>query len=516
MTVIVSAFASSLLLLFGTGLHPLPWLTWLAPLPVLRLAPRVGARVACCAAGLAWLLGQSRMWPYFLGALEMPLPAAGAVVVGQALVFALLTLAFRRLLLNGRPLTAAAAVPAGWVALEYVLSLALPHGAWLSLAYTQTDLPPVLQTASLTGPWGITFLVLGLPTALAVATAPQVRGRGRVLVAAAVVLALSLGHGAWRLSQPHPVTTARVALLDTDRPDDTVDLATPAGRRLLGRYVTHIRALPRSTSTVVLPEKTFAADGRTLPLLTGPLRRLAVERHEDIVVGLVLDRAGTSHNAALGFRARGGEPVVYLKHHLVPGAEGDLRPGGGLAFAAPGHGLIICKDLDFPALVRDYRRHGATVLLAPAWDFTVDGLLHSRMAVTRGVENGLTVARASRAGRLTVSDPYGRVLADRVTGRDGFTAVTAGLPADAGATVYTRFGDWFAWLCVLLLALALAAVGRWRSRRPAGRGSGPAVPAHTGRSPGATTVDSPPRPRRLRVVVRSWRAGDGAGDTPRR
>ncbi|MFI5823434.1 nitrilase-related carbon-nitrogen hydrolase [Streptomyces rishiriensis] len=477
MTVLVPTFVSSVLLLFGTGLHPLPWLTWLAPLPVLRLAPRVGTRLACCAAGLAWLLGQSRMWPYFLGALEMPLPAAVAVILGQALVFAVLTCAYRRLLVNGRPLAAAAAVPAGWVALEYVVSLALPHGAWLSLAYTQADVLPVLQTASLTGPWGITFLVMGLPAALAAATTPQVQGRGRggrgrigggrVLVVAAVVMALSLGYGTWRLSQPHPVTTARVALLDTDRPDDTADLATTAGRRLLDRYVRRIRALPRSTSTVVLPEKTFAADERTLPVLTGPLRRLAVEHRQDIVVGLVLDRAGTSSNAALGFRAQGGEPVLYLKHHLIPGAEEELRPGGGLTFVSPGHGLIICKDLDFPALVRDYRGHGAAVLLAPAWDFTEDGRLHSRMAVARGVENGLAVARTARAGRLTVSDPYGRVLAEQVTGHDDFTTVTAALPAPAGATVYDRFGDWFAWLCMLLLAAVT--IGRPRFPRAGGQ-----------------------------------------------
>ncbi|MDH6222824.1 apolipoprotein N-acyltransferase [Streptomyces pseudovenezuelae] len=466
MAVIVSTFLSSVLLLFSTGLHPLPWLTWLAPLPVLWLAPRAGARVACCAAGLAWLLGQSRMWPYFLDTLEMPLPAAGAVILGQALVFALLTWAYRRLLLNGRPLTAAAAVPAGWVTLEYVLSLSLPHGAWLSLAYTQASVLPVLQTASLTGPWGITFLVMGFPAALAVATTPKVRGRGRVLVVAAVVLALPLGYGTWRLSRPHPITSARVALLDTDRPNDTIDLATTAGRRLLDRYVTRIRALPRSTSTVVLPEKTFAADERTLPVLTGPLRRTAAEHNQDIVVGLVLDRAGTSYNAALGFRAHGGEPVLYFKHHLIPGAEGDLEPGGGLTFVAPGHGLIICKDLDFPALVRDYRNHGATALLAPAWDFTEDGWLHSRMALTRGVENGLTVARTSRAGRLTVSDSNGRVLAERVTGHDDFTTVTADLPTPARPTVYDRFGDWFAWLCMLLLVPV--AIGRWRSQRSPG------------------------------------------------
>lgn len=69
------------------------------------------------------------------------------------------------------------------------------------------------------------------------------------------------------------------------------------------------------------------------------------------------------------------------------------------------------------------------MLLAPAWDFTEDGRLHSRMAVTRGVESGLTVARTARAGRVTVSDPFGRILAERVTADDDFTTLTADLPA---------------------------------------------------------------------------------------
>ena len=46
MTAIVSTLLSSVLLLFGTGLHPVAWLTWFGPLPVLWLAPRTGGRAA--------------------------------------------------------------------------------------------------------------------------------------------------------------------------------------------------------------------------------------------------------------------------------------------------------------------------------------------------------------------------------------------------------------------------------------------------------------------------------------
>ena len=47
------------------------------------------------------------------------------------------------------------------------------------------------------------------------------------------------------------------------------------------------------------------------------------------------------------------------------------------------------------------------MLLVPALDFTGDGWLHSRMALVRGVESGLTVVRAAAYGRLTVTDAGG-------------------------------------------------------------------------------------------------------------
>ncbi|WP_131738813.1 nitrilase-related carbon-nitrogen hydrolase [Actinomadura roseirufa] len=469
MTVIVSTLLSSVLLLFGTGLHPLPWLTWLAPLPVLWLAPRAGGRAAFAAASLAWCAGQSRMWSYYLGTLEMPPPAAAAIIVGSALVFGLVALAFRRLLLRDFPLTAAVTVPAAWVALEYALSLAMPHGAWLSLAYTQADVPPVLQTAALTGPWGVTFLVMGVPAVIAAAAAPGAGARrGAILLAGALALVLPLAYGAWRLRQPHPGSAATVALVATDRPNDTIDVASPEGRDLLRRYLAVIGGTG-GAGTVVLPEKTFAADDRTLALLSGPLGRLAVRRHQDIVVGVTLERGGVVRNSALGYLAKGGAPVLYDKHHLIPGLEDELKPGTGLSFLSPGRGVIICKDLDYPGLVRDYRRHGAAVLFAPAWDFDGDRWIHSRQALTRGVESGLTVVRAPRVGRLVVSDPYGRVLAERTTGRTDFTVITAVLPRHAVSTLYARLGDWFAWLCLVLLVPAAM-----------GRGLRPGLPGRPG------------------------------------
>lgn len=145
---------SATLLHLGTGLTPVPWLTWLAPLPVLVLAHHAGARTAFLAASAAWLGGETAMWGYLLDSVRIPPPMVASMLVGSALLFGLVVLSSRALMLRGRPLAAAAVVPAAWVTVEYAVSVLSPNGAWWSMAYTQADVLPVLQTVSVTGPWG--------------------------------------------------------------------------------------------------------------------------------------------------------------------------------------------------------------------------------------------------------------------------------------------------------------------------------------------------------------------------
>jgi apolipoprotein N-acyltransferase len=73
------------------------------------------------------------------------------------------------------------------------------------------------------------------------------------------------------------------------------------------------------------------------------------------------------------------------------------------------------------------------------------------MAVVRGVESGVAVARVGRAGRATISDAFGEIVveADPSEGR----AVDARVPLVARPTVCSRLGDWFGWCCVAATTL---------------------------------------------------------------
>lgn len=156
---------------------------------------------------------------------------------------------------------------------------------------------------------------------------------------------------------------------------------------------------------------------------------------------------------ALVFSREGKLIAEYDKRHLVPILEGAFASGDTPGvFAGPGGpwGVAICKDLDFPAWLRAYGQRGVRFLAVPAWDFVRDGRLHSRMAVVRGVENGFTIARSAQEGVVTFSDAYGRILGERSSATD--PQIVQSISPGPGATVYTRYGDWFGWANLVLLS----------------------------------------------------------------
>ena len=448
---------------FGSGLHPLWWLTWLAPLPVLWLAPQVRARWSALAAFIAYALGGLNQWTYLHGFIGLPMGMIVYAIGMPGLVFALCVLLFRRLLLRGHTFAAALALPVVWVAVEYINNLISPHGTFGSIGYTQMNALPVIQLAALTGIWGIGFLVLLLPAAVAVQVTPQSSTRGRMSAAVTAVLLIvgAIGYGSWRLQGP-ATTSLRIGLVSLEKPIRPA-LHDADGQTLEARYVAAINRLAGEGAKVVLiPETSFATTDASVPAFA------QLAQQHDLIVDAGIDFKGdprAERNMAMVFQPKATSPATYSKHHLIPGFERQYTPGDDytLLDGTPRIGLAICKDMDFHDIGHAYAARNAQLLLVPAWDFSIDGWLHSRMAIMRGVENGFAIARAARSGRLTLSDDRGRVLAEASSEKHDAELV-GDLPLRETQTLYSRWGDWFAWLdlaaLIVLLGLALR-----RSRR---------------------------------------------------
>ncbi len=476
---LLATAATGLLAWLGTGLHPLWPLLWVAPLPVLVLAPRVGAWTAGAAALVAWLGGALNLWSYFRVALQMPVPAVAGILLPGALAFALDVLLFRALLRRGRPWAALLAFPAAWVSVEYLVNLASPHGTAASLAYSQLDFLPLLQVASLTGPWGMTFLVLLFPAAVAASLFLRRTERGRairILAASGGVIAAALAFGAVRLASPPPGEVVKVALLVAENAGVRSARAGPDTARLLRAYAARAAALAGSgVQVVVLPEKLGEAVDPETREVDAALQSLADATGAAVVAGLVHVVPGSAANEARVY-APGAAVRAYDKQHLLRPFESRFRPGVERLVLEGGSGrwgVAICKDMDFTPLSRDYGRDGVGLMLVPGLDFVVDGRWHGHKAVMRGVESGFAVARSARQGLLTLSDDRGRIRAELASDAAPVAMLVGEVPAGHERTLYLVLGDWFAWgaLAALGLCLARLALPRMPSRPAAHAGT---------------------------------------------
>jgi apolipoprotein N-acyltransferase len=459
--VVFAVLASAGLLYFGTGLHPNWWSLWLAPVPVLAIATRLPAGVAFLAGSIAWFLGEMNQWNYLRHVIALPLHTMILFLVIAAVIFGLGLLFMRSFLRRGSPVIAGFAFPVYWVTCEYLTAIASPHSTWGNLAYTQMDFLPLIQIASITGLWGISFILfLFVATVAALFSGADKPGQRRALaIAVGFILCAVLVFGKWRLQSNSSAKSVAVTLIARDVPMSLYLGSEKQAIDLLREYADEIRRVtPAGTEAVVLPEKIGRFNENGLPEVDALFSSVATNTHAAVVLGLVRRTPSKSFNSSRFYSADGNSKANYDKYHLIPGVEPEQPGDKRIVLDQPSGrwGLQICKDMDFPELSREYAGDGANLMLVPAWDFNVDRWLHSRMAVLRAVENGFALARSARNGLLTLSDDRGRVLAEIATVPGRFVSISGTLNVAREKTFYARTGDWFAWLCVAAFVMLLA------------------------------------------------------------
>lgn len=452
---------SSVLFYFGLGLHPIWPLVWFAPLPLLIFALRGSWLAAGLTSVAAMMIGGVNMWGYLVTALGSPASVWFIVFLFAGIFFAGGVLLFRALVRRGALWSALVAFPAVYTTCEFLRNFLAPHGSAGSLAYSQLNFLPFLQLASITGPWGMTFVLLLLPAALAIAwhlrnSEPR-RGR-RVLGGTVALVAAILVFGFVRLSVPTG-STVRVGLIAHDQPN-AKPVADPgaATEELFRAYADAAKKLAaEGAQAIVIPEKVAVTlDGKSAGS-DAILQSLANETRATVVAGVVDVDGPVKYNQARIYTPDAAMQT-YDKEHMLPPFESNLKPGTSLAFlhrAKQTWGVAICKDMDFSSPARRYGKAGAGLLLVPAWDFIMDGFYHGHIAVMRGVEDGFSVARTAKNGLLYASDSRGRILGETSSASTPFATLLVNVPVAHSWTAYQAWGDWFAWVAIVLLVVGV-------------------------------------------------------------
>jgi apolipoprotein N-acyltransferase len=364
---------------------------------------------------------------------------------------------------------------------EWLRGHAFTGFPWNLPAYGWGASLAVLQSASLFGAYGLSFLTILFGASLA----DCATGRCRAPLAMLLLFACLWGFGVWRLAQNPTAYVDKMQLRlvqpgvpqrEKDNPlfyarnwQRLLDLSQAPGAP------THIIWPEAATPPFLLDRSAYAMDEVTL--LTGPSRVLI---------------AGATHfvrgpekisyfNSLYVFGVGGTLRDVYNKFHLVPfgeyvpfasvlnkigitkltaGQEGFDSGDGPHIYAVPGAPLmtpLICYEIIFPGAVTDHQQR-------PGWfvNVTDDSWFgpwagpyqHLLIARIRAIEEAIPVARAANTGISAVIDPVGRVTAQLGLGRMG--ALDVKLPRALGPSTYARFGD-----LIFLLMLMVSAAAAW-------------------------------------------------------
>lgn len=463
-TGVAAAVAAGVALWFVVGLEPVWWLAWFAPALLLLLAFTAADHAWRVLTAIAALVAVSANLPYYLRV--MPAPIALLVMVLQTWLWLAIVAEARRAQRRWRTAWTALAYPVLWVAADTLMAALLPDGNWASLGYTQAEVLPVMQTASLFGVAGVLFLVTLVPSALGTATAKGWRSPGAVamLATTATLVALAVGFGVHRLDQPRAdAPQERFGLAAVD---DAIGLEArpPYVQAIRDAYDTQVATLAaQGAHVVLLPEKIAVASEPDAATWQAHWAAQAAAHGVWLAAGLAVQTPAGLVNEAWLFSPDGRRDASYRKQYMAPPERGYVPGHDDVVRDIDGarYGIAICKDMHFAALGRGYGQERPAVMIVPAWDFQVDRWLGARMTAVRGIENGYLVVRAAREGWLTVSDAYGRVLAEQASGALPGTALRLDAPvAPPLDTLYTRVGNVLGWLCV-----AAAAALVWRTRR---------------------------------------------------
>jgi apolipoprotein N-acyltransferase len=386
--------------------------------------------------------------------------------------------------------------PFVWVSFEFVRAR-LPEISfpWNLLGYPAAANLGLIQLTSITGIYGLSFLVVAFNALLAWAeTGPSVTARRRLgllaVAAACVIVAMLVGPRL--VPQPQANHVARAVQLNFPE-------ATDYGSNW---FAAHTSDMLEAASLSLAPS------GHDVDLLVWPeapapfsyqdprfaefASRLAAKFDHPFLVGVIEWKppadgvVTTAHaalvpfNSALLFNPQGQRIFSYDKIHLVPFGEyepfplihevvnhvsdevGGFRKGQtyGVGPLPAGYslGVFICYEAIYPGEVRHFAADGATLLV----NISNDGWFgrsaaarqHLLMARVRAVENRRWLIRATNNGYTASVDPYGRIYEPLPTD----VRASADLPYDfrTDRSIYTRFGDWFAWLCVAVSAILLA------------------------------------------------------------
>lgn len=351
------------------------------------------------------------------------------------------------------------APPLAWIVVDWIRSQGAFGMEWGSPAYSQHDMLPVVQWASIFGPYGVSGLILLMNTLLAEGLLFTINGSNgsrhkgicvpTTWIAALIVLIMIWAGGGFlyysakeeteiaikeRTKQEEPKTIT-VGLIQPSMPQNEKWDPQNLERQMNQFYQMAKEAKEKGAELIIFPETAIPVTLISNSYVDLVLKSWAQTLQVHLFVGAVERKDNFEWNATFLINPKGEKEGKYHKQHLVP--FGEYIPGpfkilrrylkildrvpeykaGNNSTIFHTQGIpwssLICFESTIPGLARKAVQDGARFLVVAtndAWFNTSSAPgTHARMGVFRAVENRVYLIQAANTGISTIITPKGNV-----------------------------------------------------------------------------------------------------------
>jgi apolipoprotein N-acyltransferase len=382
--------------------------------------------------------------------------------------------------------------PLGLVACEYINALVVPYGYFFSLGATQYGNLPLLQVISITGVYGVSFLVAWFASVInwiwqQHCSWPRIR---KVALLYSSVLMLVLLGGGIRLAFFAPsAPTVRVAGVSTSRVVYQRAMDSIAPERHPDRAQMRA-AYTAIEDDLLLASQREARDGAkiiswpeievsTLPedevSLIARGKALAREQHIylEMAYRVVQQDETPLHNRAVLIDPTGRVGWTYDKTHPALGADPSIPGNGIIPVVDTPYGRlanVICLDAFYPTLMHQAGNRQIDVMIVPSQEWAGSNgrsfVWTPQETSFLAIEYGYSLVRQASGDVAMTVDYQGHVLAATDYYATDQQTMVAYVPTKGAWTIYGLVSDLFTWLCIASLFVLTAFVVILSLRKP--------------------------------------------------
>lgn len=186
---------------------------------------------------------------------------------------------------------------------------------------------------------------------------------------------------------------------------------------------------------------------------------VAEEQHIYLMVSLLVKTPyeDLKENKVVIFDSQGKKTAEYFKYGRSAG-ELCMKGDGKIKRVDTEYGSLapfICSDMAFISVIQQAGKENTDILIVPASDWKEMTQIAVKTAVVRGVENGCNVVRHTNQGISLVSDARGNILFLSDYFQSETKTLAAQVLTEGRFTLFSCLGNTFVYLCGLYLIIML-------------------------------------------------------------